>query len=445
LTGTDSGRAFYVGLLEALTRVMGAAKGYLRDHGPKVAALAHELGTEMGLDEAECSALVFAAVLSDMGMVGLAEDAWENPTPRLSEEVRDRVQMHPRRSEERVLEIPHLHRLGPLIRHHHEWWNGRGYPDRLGGGEIPLGARILRLADTVTALGDDRPQRRAMPWPSVVRVIEAGRGEEFGPDVVDAFLEMRRRRGPSFFRHDAYGALVHKAAEHLLPAEVSPLSTEQLLAIVANVIDAKDPYTGGHSRRVAQLASAVADQMNLDAWLKSQLWAAGYLHDLGKVAVPLRVLTKTDRLDAEELELIRAHPSDGAAMLEEIPPLRHLTSGVRYHHERWDGGGYPEGLSGSRIPLVAQIMAVCDAFDAMTSRRAYRDSLGPEYALDEVRREAGAHFGPLVAEAFLSIPESVFEDVKRAHPAVLSDVPARVQTLRRIDPRWFTSGSVRSG
>jgi HD-GYP domain-containing protein (c-di-GMP phosphodiesterase class II) len=445
LTGTEAGRAFYVGLLEALTRVMGAAKGYLHDHGPRVAMLASGLGAEMGLDEVECSALVFAAVLSDMGMVGLAEDAWENPTPTLSDEVRERVEMHPRRSEERVGEIPHLQRLGPLIRHHHEWWNGRGYPDRLAGDAIPLGAQILRLADTVTALSGDRPQRKAMATETVLRVVEAGRGEEFGPDVVDAFLALQRCGEVRPFTHASYGETVHRAAEHLLPTEVSPLSTEQLLAIVANVIDAKDPYTGGHSRRVARLAAAVADQMKLDASLKAQLWAVGYLHDLGKVAVPLRVLTKTDRLDADEFALIRAHPSDGAAMLEEIPTLRHLASGVRFHHERWDGSGYPEGLSGDRIPLVSQVMAVCDAYDAMTSRRAYRDSLGPEYALDEVRREAGSHFGPLVAEAFLALPSAVFDEVKRAHPAVLSDVPARVQTLRRIDPRWFTGRPVRSG
>lgn len=440
----DSGRAFYAGLLEALTRMMGSAKGYLRDHGPRVAMLATQLGAELGLDERERSELVFAAVLSDMGMVGLAEDAWENPVAELSDDVRARVEQHPRRSEQRVREIPHLEGLAPLIRHHHEWWNGDGYPDALRGDQIPLGARILRLSDTVVALGAPRPQREALSAERIAAIVRGAAGDEFGPDVAATWLRLHQAEEIPGFTQQAYRHTVLRAAEHLLPEELSPLSTDQLLTIVANLIDAKDPYTGGHSRRVAMLAVSVADQMGLDEHLRRQLWAVGYLHDLGKVAVPLRVLAKTDRLTDDEFAFIRAHPGDGAKILEEIPTLQHLTTGVRYHHERWDGRGYPEGLSGDRIPLVARIMAVCDAFDAMTSKRAYRDSLGSDYARSEVEREAGTQFGPAVAEAFLRIPEVVFEEVGETRPPVDDDVPERVRTLRRIDPARFRSEALGS-
>ena len=186
----DSGRAFYAGLLDALTSVMGTAKGYLHEHGPRVGMLATQLGAEMGLDEVERSALVFAAVLSDMGMVGLAEDAWENPVTELSDEVRARVKQHPQRSEQRVREIPHLEPLGPLIRHHHEWWDGSGYPDGLWGPAIPLGAQILRIADTVTALGADRPQRSAVGRREVAKIVRASIGKEIGPEVAETFLEL---------------------------------------------------------------------------------------------------------------------------------------------------------------------------------------------------------------------------------------------------------------
>ncbi|MGD8280973.1 MAG: HD domain-containing phosphohydrolase, partial [Gemmatimonadota bacterium] len=169
------------------------------------------------------------------------------------------------------------------------------------------------------------------------------------------------------------------------------------------------------------------------------LWAGGYLHDLGKLAVPLRVLAKNGRLTDEEFDYIKAHPIDGAQILEGIPTLQHLTAGVRYHHERWDGGGYPEGLSGERIPLVAQIMAVCDAYDAMTSKRAYRDSCPPEVALEEVERETGRQFGPTAAEAFLKIPETIFRSLQAEHPESLSEVPERVRTLRSIDPSFFAA------
>src|SRR5688572_8306183 len=401
----DSGRAFYAGLLEALTSVMGSAKGYLRDHGPMVAMLSSQLGRELGLSKAQCSELFFAAILSDMGMVGLAEDAWENPSPELTPDVRERVERHPQRSEERVRGVPHLQDLAPLLRHHHEWWDGSGYPDGLAGQEIPLGARILRLADTVAALSEERPHRGALGREAVSEVIQTGLGREFAPDVGDCYLALHRSGAIPRFDKQSYRHTVLRAAESLLPEEVSPLSTSQLLTIIANLIDAKDPYTAGHSRRVAVLAVAVAEQLDLDAHTRAALWAGGYLHDLGKLAVPLRVLAKSGRLTEEEFQFIRAHPTDGAEILEGIPTLQHLTTGVRYHHEKWNGSGYPEGLSGDRIPLVAQIMAVCDAYDAMTSTRAYRDSRDAEYARGEVAKEAGSQFGPLAAEAFLKVPE----------------------------------------
>ena len=435
----DSGKAFYAGLLEALTSVMGSAKGYLRDHGPMVAMLASQLGRELGLSKAECSELFFAAVLSDMGMVGLAEDAWENPAAELTPAVRERVQMHPRRSEARVRGVPHLEELAPLLRHHHEWWDGSGYPDRLSGDDIPVGARILRLADTVAALSKERPQRGALGPDEIAEVVSASSGKEFAPDVADCYLALHRAREIPRFDPQAYRHTVLRAADSLLPEEVSPLSTSQLLTIVANLIDAKDPYTAGHSRRVSVLAVAVAEQLDLDPSTRSALWAGGYLHDLGKLAVPLRVLAKNGRLTDEEFDFIKAHPTEGAAILEGIPTLQHLTAGVRYHHERWDGQGYPEGLSGERIPLVAQIMAVCDAYDAMTSKRAYRDSCPPERALEEVERETGTQFGPEAAEAFLKIPDTIFKSLQAERPDAVGDVPERVQTLRNIDPSFFAT------
>lgn len=442
MTGIDSGRTFYAGLLQALTSVMGSAKGYLHEHGPRSAILAARLGAEMGLEPSDRAELVFSAVLSDMGMVGLAEDAWENPAPELSDDVRSRVRKHPQRSQQRVQEIPHFESLGKLVRAHHEWYDGSGYPDGLSGTAIPLGAQILRLADTVTALGGQRPQRGPLGYAEIVEIVETGAGKEFGPDVVQAYLSLEGSGNLPIFDQERYQSIVWEATEHLLPTEVDPLSTNQLLTIVANLIDAKDPYTGGHSRRVALLAVSVADQLALAGEVKSALWALGYLHDLGKLAVPLRVLAKEGKLTDEEFDFIKAHPVDGADILQDIPTLVHLTDGVRHHHERWDGRGYPDGLSGEDIPLVAQIMAVCDAYDAMTSKRAYRDSLGSQFALDEVARERGTQFAPVIADGFLSIPNDIFEGVQGSRMEAFREIPKRVQTLRHIDPRWFTSKSV---
>ncbi len=416
MTRIHSGRAFYGGLLEALTQVMGSAKGYLVDHGPRVAMVAQQIGDQMGLSDQENSELLFASILSDMGMVGLAEEAWENPVPELPPDVRARVAEHPVRSEERVEMIPHLEGLGPLVRHHHEWWDGSGYPDGLAGGEIPLGAQILRLADTVVALGQARPQRGALGEDAICEVVERSAGREFGPDVAAVFLGMQRAGDIPAFDVAAFRHAVARASEHVLPEEVSPLSGDQLLTIVANLIDAKDPYTAGHSRRVAALAVAVAAQLGLQDHMRDTLWAGGYLHDLGKLRVPVRILAKVGRLTDEEFSRVKAHPTDGARILEGIPPLRHLTTGARYHHERWDGGGYPEGLRGEHIPLVGQILAVVDSYDAMTSKRAYRDSRSHVDAMEEVARCSGVHFSPRAAAAFIALPRSVFEAAQEDAP-----------------------------
>ncbi len=435
MTGTESGRALYAGLLEALTEVMGSAKGYLRDHGPMVAMLSTQIGMEMGLSRAERSELFFASVLADMGMVGLAEDAWENPVPELPPDVRARVDMHPMRSEERVRQIPHLEVLAPLVRHHHEWWDGSGYPDGLDGDAIRLGAQILRISDTIAALRQERPHRPPLSSEDIIEVIEQGIGVEFGPEVGETYLSLARGGDIPGYEPLAFRHKLLRSAEHVLPAEVSPLSSDQLLGIVSNLIDAKDPYTGGHSQRVAMLVVAVADQLGLDDRMKATLWAGGYLHDLGKLAVPLRVLTKTTRLTEEEFAYIQAHPADGAEILESIPSLQHLTTGARYHHERWDGSGYPEGLSGARIPMIAQIMAVCDAYDAMTSDRAYRRARAHPAAIAEVARCSGVHFGPTVSEAFLSVPVEEFESARAVMPEGTEP--------RTRDARFFRKPSAR--
>jgi HD-GYP domain-containing protein (c-di-GMP phosphodiesterase class II) len=430
MTRIHSGRAFYAGLLEALTQVMGSAKGYLMDHGPRVALVAQQVGQEMGLSRRENSQLLFACILSDMGMVGLAEEAWENPVPELPPEVRARVAQHPIRSEERVGLIPHLEELAPLVRNHHEWWDGSGYPDGLAGEEIPLGAQILRLADTVVALGQARPQRGPLSDAAICEVVERSVGREFGPEVAATFLGLHRAGDIPAFDLSAFRHAVARASEHVLPEEVSPLSGEQLLTIVANLIDAKDPYTGGHSRRVGALAVAVAGQLGLQDHMRDTLWAGGYLHDLGKLRVPVRILAKTGRLTDEEFARVRAHPGDGARILQGITPLSHLTTGARYHHERWDGGGYPEGLRGDHIPLVGQILAVVDSYDAMTSKRAYRDSRSHQDALEEVARCAGVHFSPRVAAAFIALPDSVFEVAQEDTPPIRGPFPADERGLR---------------
>ncbi|MEX2466805.1 MAG: HD domain-containing phosphohydrolase [Gemmatimonadota bacterium] len=431
MDSVESGRSYYTGLLEALTVIMGCANRYLRDHGPRVALLASELGRELGMDEKTRARVFVAAVLSDLGMIGLAEGAWEHPTRALPQDVRARVRGHPRRSAGCVHKIPHFGELAPLVLSHHEWWNGHGYPNGLRGPAIPEAAAVLRLADTVCALSEERPYRTALDRSAIADAVRHGTGQEFAPDIAEAYLSLDHEHRLPVFEREAYREALAQATAHLVPQRVSPLSAKQMLRILADLIDAKDPYTGGHSRRVAGLAVAIAEQLGLMGSAKDLLWASGYLHDLGKLRVPLRVLTKEGRLSDEEFALIRAHPVLGADLLGTIPTLWDLSTGVRYHHERWDGRGYPAGLRGPRIPLVARILAVSDAYDAMISSRAYRSARAPSDAMEEVARSAGVHFCPEVVEAFFEVPAETFAAIhadRPVTPTLAADAQRRKDT-----------------
>ncbi len=181
-------------------------------------------------------------------------------------------------------------------------------------------------------------------------------------------------------------------------------------------IDAKDPYTCGHSERVASLARRLLLRMGGSPEQAERLYLCGLLHDIGKIGVPEDVLRKPGRLSPEEFGHIQRHPAVGTAILDGISELDDIVPGVMHHHERVDGHGYPRGLAGADVPLYARILAVADTFDAMTSSRPYRAALSVGVAVDEIRRHAGTQFDPVVVEAFLELdPEAVFEDLSRIH------------------------------
>lgn len=167
-----------------------------------------------------------------------------------------------------------------------------------------------------------------------------------------------------------------------------------------------DPTLGDHAERVAGHAEVVARRLGWPQERIEELRVGAALHDLGKVNVPARVLAKPARLDPEELAHVRAHPIEGAWLLAGVRSLRAALPYVLFHHERWDGDGYPTRRAGESIPLEARLLAVVDAFDAMTSARPYRSALSVEHALEEVARCAGAQFDPEIAHAFLNAFEA---------------------------------------
>ena len=178
------------------------------------------------------------------------------------------------------------------------------------------------------------------------------------------------------------------------------------LKALTNSIDAKDQYTRGHSERVAFISRWIAERLaNIRPISEKQIhyiYLAGLLHDIGKIGVSEAVLRKKGRLTEEEMATIQAHPRIGASILSEIRQMDEIVPGVLGHHERIDGRGYPQGLKGDDIPLIASIIGLADAFDAMTSKRVYRDAMSIQQALEEIEKGIGTQFEEEVARAFLA-------------------------------------------
>ena len=175
----------------------------------------------------------------------------------------------------------------------------------------------------------------------------------------------------------------------------------QTASSLADAIEKRDPYTGGHTKRVTTYSLAIGEQLNLDPnemrWLK----LAAILHDIGKIGVEDKILRKADKLDKEEYDQMKQHTLMGAEIIAHIKQLHGIIPGLKYHHEKIDGKGYPEGLADDNIPLIAKIVAVADTFDAMTSDRPYRKPLVKAEACDELRRCCGTQFDKGLVDAFI--------------------------------------------
>jgi HD-GYP domain-containing protein (c-di-GMP phosphodiesterase class II) len=172
---------------------------------------------------------------------------------------------------------------------------------------------------------------------------------------------------------------------------------------LASAIDAKDPYTRGHAERVAALAVEIGGELGLAAEAQKALQYAGILHDIGKIGIPDPILTKSASLSGDEMELVRAHPRIGAEIVGGVEFLREALPAIRSHHERWDGGGYPDRLAGEAIPLVARIVNAADTWDACTSTRPYQKALTAAEAAGIMAGLRGTQLDPAVHDALLAV------------------------------------------
>ncbi|MGD8818157.1 MAG: diguanylate cyclase [Acidobacteriota bacterium] len=236
------------------------------------------------------------------------------------------------------------------------------------------------------------------------RVQIAGRAEgddgcEYDREVLEAVVSVQARRYlPD--REESVSDILAPLAGSEETSLDAPLVRETL-ELLMDAVEAKDPYTHAHSRAVAQLARRLAEAMMFPHDESTAVEIAGLVHDVGKIGVPDEILGKEGRLSDAERRVVERHPEIAAQLLRQIPPLRPVVPLVFHHQERWDGSGYPTGLKGEEIPRGAQIVALCDAYDALTSARAFRSALTLQEARSVIERDAGSLWNPEMVRVFL--------------------------------------------
>jgi putative nucleotidyltransferase with HDIG domain len=217
-----------------------------------------------------------------------------------------------------------------------------------------------------------------------------------------------------------YAQTTAVALQKLILRENVERNLVDTITAFVNAIESKDPYLKGHSARVALYATEIALAMGMSPDQAQVVNRGAMLHDLGKLSIMDTILRKPSRLTPEEFALIKTHPAVGAKILEPLRFLQRESCAVRHHHERFDGTGYPDGLKGEDIPLVARVVTVADVFDAITSNRPYRTAASVEEARVEIARGRGSHFDPQVADAFATIPTERLQEINRHYESLTS-------------------------
>lgn len=237
------------------------------------------------------------------------------------------------------------------------------------------------------------------------RGLKAGAMDFIKKPFVPEVLLLRVRHTIDLIRlqTDLSREVEKKTQEVMVQHEKLERISMQIVTALSGAIDAKDTYTNGHSTRVADYSARIARRAGLSKEAQDDIYMMGLLHDVGKIGMPDAIINKPAKLTEEEYAVIKNHPVMGARILKNITEFPKLITGARWHHERYDGKGYPDGISGEDIPLEARIIAIADAYDAMSSRRSYRGVLPQEKVRAEVEKGKGTQFDPVFAEIMLAM------------------------------------------
>ncbi|MBX6422571.1 HD domain-containing phosphohydrolase [Thermosulfurimonas sp. F29] len=386
----------------ALSEALDSADPHLVNHQLRVSYISRMVGRELGFRGRELESLVVAGALHDIGLFTA-----EERTRALEEDSRI-LEKHTRIGYLMLREFPYLRRAAEFILHHHTPWET--LRDEVEDPWVALGGNILHLADTLeTRLRGRSPLLlHTSEITGEVRTLSA----RFAPEVLEA---LRRVSEAELFwlrleRFEKETELVFQV-EHSTYLPCGEM--ESLAALFSLVVDLKSPFTRVHSAGVAEVATWLGEALGFSPYLLSSLRVAGYLHDLGKLAVPDSILNKPGRLTEEEWAVMKAHPFITYRILERIPHFETINAWASSHHERLDGRGYPARLSAGDLSLGARVMAVADVTTAILEDRPYRAGMSLREARKVLQKLSGHALDPeltaLVSENLDHVRELIRE------------------------------------
>ena len=369
------------------------------------------IGDKLGLSPRKIQQLYFAGLLHDIGKISIDINLLKKKE-KLTESEFQMIQYHSVTGSQIAAMLPELNEIAFWIRWHHEKWDGTGYPDKLYKDQIPVEVQILSTMDCFDSMQTPRFDRDKLSMDESFNIIKNERDTSFNPVIVDLICDMIDKKeitpGKS---SDKFIELKHKYLKTPIIVSndnswsvIGMTGIYPILRLFARVIDAKHSYTHGHSTRVSILSKYLAGIAGFSQRDLLQVEVAGLLHDAGKISIPLEILNKNNLPDTNEWRIIKNHPVHSSDLLKNISLIKDIASITQQHHERLDGSGYPWGMKESEIDILAQIIAISDTFDAMTSERTYRGKVSAEAAYKEIKKGFGFLYNSELGRILLKTP-----------------------------------------
>ncbi len=360
-------------LILSFSRALDFVNPKVANHHLRVAVIASEIAKESGLSRQEINDIFLASAIHDIGVFSEHEKI-----DSLEFEIKNPY-LHAERGYLLIKDFDIFPSVSKLIRYHHiPWAEGEGR--RFNGEDVPIGGHIIYLADRIEVL-IDKHQEVLSQSKSIVNVVKSRSNKIFMPELVDLFENLSAKE--SFW----FDATSPEIDQIILDRNVLPdieLDMEGLLSIAklfSNIVDYRSSFTAVHSAGVSAVATLLAQMIGFSEMECRMMSVAGYLHDVGKLAVPAEILEKPAKLSVEEFNIMKSHVYHSFRILESVKGFDIINTWASFHHERMDGDGYPFHIKGNKLPIGSRIMAVADVFTAITEDRPYRKGMSGKEAL----------------------------------------------------------------